>query len=83
MILYTSLKTKNEYLNEYYGSTGRELCGIIDLIIGIDYSKLFIGCHSFKLSRGSSFSYVISKNITYKKILIDLDNINNIEEVYD
>jgi len=81
--IYTSLKTKNDYLMEYYGSTGRELCGIIDLLIGINLSKLFIGCHSFKLSRGSSFSYVVSKNIICRKILIDLDNINNLEEIYD
>lgn len=82
-LVYTSLKTKNEYLMEYYGSTGRELCGIIDLLIGINCSKLFIGCHSYKLSRGSSFSYAISENVNCKRILIDLDNISNLEEIYD
>ena len=81
--IFTDMKTKNEYLMKYYGSTGRELCGIIDLLIGIKFPKLFIGCHSLKLSRGSSFSYVIYKNTDCKKILIDLDNINNLEEVYD
>jgi len=81
--IYTSLKIKDEYLSTYFNCTGRELCGIIDLLIGIHCSKLFIGCHSYKLSRGSSFSYVISENIGCRRILIDLDDINNPEEVHD
>lgn len=81
--VFTSLEVKNQLLLKYYGMIGRELSAIIDLLLGISCSKLFIGCHSIKLNRGSSFSYIIAKNIKCKKILIDLDNINNPEEIYD
>lgn len=79
--IHTDIKKK--LLINYYGMAGRELLAIIDLLIGINCSKLFIGCHSFKHNRGSSFSYTIANNINCKKILIDLDNINENEEVYE
>jgi len=83
IFINTIPNVKDELLMNYLGMTGRELSGIIDLLVGIHCSKLFIGCHSFKLNRGSTFSYMIAKSITCKKILIDLDDINSLEEVYD
>jgi hypothetical protein len=78
----TDPNMKNELLSKYIGVTGRELSGIVDLLIGINNPKMFIGCHSFKNQRGSTFSYAIAMNTHCKKILLDLDNISNAEEVY-
>ncbi|QKF94528.1 GDP-fucose protein O-fucosyltransferase [Fadolivirus algeromassiliense] len=81
--MYTSREEKDELLIKHIGSTGRELRAIIDLLLGIKYSSLFIGCHSYKYKRGSSFSYIVSKLVHCKKVLIDLDCIDNEEEVYE
>ncbi|QKF94527.1 hypothetical protein QKU48_gp1069 [Fadolivirus algeromassiliense] len=81
--LYTSKETKNSMLKDKFGINGREMCAIIDLLLGITCCNLFIGCHSYKYKRGSSFSYILAKMVKCKKILIDLDNINNEEEIYE
>lgn len=81
--IYTPYNVKVDLLMKYYGMSGRELCAIIDLLMGLQCSKLFIGCHNMKLGRGSSFSYVIANNIKCKCVLIDLDNVDSVEEVYE
>lgn len=80
--VYTPKEEKDNLLMQYFGANGREMSAIIDLLLGINCSKLFIGCHNFKNKRGSSFSYILAKMSECKQVLIDLDNINNDEEVY-
>lgn len=64
-------------LKNTLGFTGREICAIIDLLVGIKCNNIFIGCHNFELKRGSSFSYVLWKLMkdVKKGIFMDLDNI--------
>lgn len=80
--VYAGIDIKSELLMKYYGISGRELSAIIDLLIGIKYSKLFIGCHSYEYTRGSTFSYMIARNINCKTILFDVEDINSPENVY-
>jgi hypothetical protein len=75
--VYTDRKTKDQLLMEYYGTTGRELCAIIDLLIGLSCRNTFIGCHNLKSRRGSTFSYVIATHAKCKKILFNLGIIND------
>ena len=58
------------------GYDGNEISAIIDLIIGKQTKKIFIGCHNFNLKRGSSFSYTICNTLDNTiKAMIDLDDI--------
>lgn len=77
-----SQNDKDTMLLNFFGTTGRELRAIIDLLYAIKYAKFFIGCHNMELKRGSTFSYIIMKSINCKKVCIDLDNINDIEQIY-
>jgi hypothetical protein len=92
-VMSCSREEKDALLSEAFGSLihiddgddHRELRAIIDLLIGIQYSSVFVGCHSLRHQRGSSFSFVIAKLSCLKKcktqILIDLDSIRSEEEV--
>jgi len=57
---------------------GRELCAIIDLLLGIKCNGTFIGCHNWKNKRGSTFSYTLwrSMKLAEQGFFIDLDDIN-------
>jgi hypothetical protein len=56
---------------------GNELNAIIDLILGFQTKKNFIGCHNLKENRGSTFTYTILNKINnINKFMIDLDNIS-------
>lgn len=81
--IFIDIAKKNEFLMKYFGMTGREMCGVIDLLLGINCSKLFIGCHNLSLKRGSMFSYVLTKSIDCKKILFDLDSIEDDEQIIE
>ncbi len=67
-----------EIVKERVGHSGRELCAIIDLLVGLKCTGTFVGCHNFQLKRGSTFSYVLWKLMSKSKqgVFIDLDNIN-------
>ena len=71
-------------INERIGHSGRELCAIVDLLIGLKCTGTFIGCHNFELKRGSTFSYVLWKLMMSVKqgVFIDLDDINNNVKAY-
>ena len=63
---------------ERLGFTGREICAIIDLILGSQCSGVFVGCHNFILKRGSTFSFTLwqlMKNVE-RGVFMDLDDIN-------
>jgi len=68
-----------ELVNDRLGYSGRELCAVIDLLVGLECTGTFIGCHSLKLKRGSTFSYVLWRLMAKAKrgIFIDLDNLNS------
>ena len=56
---------------------GREMNGIIDLIIGKICNGVFIGNYNLKLHQGSTFSYVLYNSLCAHttNILIDMDHI--------
>ena len=69
-------KEKKEKLSaEILGFKGREINAIIDLMIGSDCKGIFVGCHNYHLSRGSTLSYILGLKQHKYKIMIDLDNI--------
>jgi hypothetical protein len=84
------LKLKQDYnvilieKEKYINGGPRELCAIIDLILATYCSGIFIGNHSFKFNRGSTFSYIISSLISKfeTKIFIDLDDIKQDYEYF-
>jgi hypothetical protein len=63
---------------------GRERNAIVDFLISKHCNNIFIGNFHFDNLNGSSFSYLIMKNISenVKKICIDLDNIMDTEHIY-
>lgn len=68
---------KNKILKDF-DYQGNELNAIIDLILGFNTKKNFIGCHNLKENRGSTFTYTILNKIKHiNKFMIDLDDINN------
>ena len=74
---------KSELIYSYIKYSGREISAIIDLLIGSLCNNVFIGCHSLKYNRGSTFSFILLALMNNKKnILIDIDNISNIEEIH-
>ncbi|QKF93473.1 GDP-fucose domain-containing protein [Fadolivirus algeromassiliense] len=79
---YLTKEQKEQASELFLGLSGREINGIIDLLVCTKYSFNFIGCHNLKLMKGSTFSYVILQHIIGKKILIDLDNIKDDEQIY-
>lgn len=81
--LYTDRVIKDQLIMKYYNIYGRELSAVVDLLLGISCTKIFIGCFNFKYSRGSTFSYMIATHAKCKKILFDLDDINSEEIVHD
>ncbi|KKL59954.1 hypothetical protein LCGC14_2210150, partial [marine sediment metagenome] len=64
-------------VKERIGFTGREVCAIVDLLLGIKCSGTFVGCHNLILKRGSTFSYTLWKlmNNAKKGVFLDLDKI--------
>ena len=65
-----------------FNTTGRELNAIIDLLAGQRCNNVFIGCHSLKLSRGSTFTYVLHHTMKNRlDILFDLDDIGSPPEL--
>jgi hypothetical protein len=73
---------KDKLLYKHHGFIGREMGAIIDFLIGCMCKTTYVGCHNMKRKRGSSFDYMIINNLTCKKILIDLDDLNNDEEFF-
>jgi len=75
--------SSEKYLNDNLGFAGRESCAILDLILGENCNNIFIGCHNFKLSRGSTFSYTLWHRMKKVKmgIFIDLDDLKNEAEI--
>jgi hypothetical protein len=65
------------YLREKDITMGREINGIIDLLIGSTCNNVFIGNFNLQVVRGSSFSYYLIQNVapSVKKVLLDLDQI--------
>ena len=61
---------KFQHIKDIFGFSGREICGIVDLIIGIDYSNNFIGYFNVKHNVGSSFSYIVANRCKGKSILL-------------
>jgi hypothetical protein len=57
---------------------GREICALRDLLVGIECTGTFVGCHNFAKHSGSSFSYVLWRLMKNAKrgIFIDLDCID-------
>jgi len=73
---FTVTNIDKDIINQYINIRGREIRAIVDLLLAIQCSNTFIGCHNLKLSRGSSFSYIIHVLGNFeKKIFIDLDDI--------
>ena len=66
-----------DLIKERLGFTGREVCAIVDLLLGMRCTGTFVGCHNFVLKRGSTFSYTLWKlmNNVKKGVFIDLDKI--------
>jgi len=63
---------KNNYLIQKFGFTGREICGIIDLLLGQKCEGDYIGSYNIENNRGSTFSYVLHHIGNHKRsILID------------
>jgi hypothetical protein len=64
--------------------TGRELNAVVDFLISKKCNKTFIGNFNLTNLNGSSFSYLIAKNLPegVKKICIDLDRITHDEQIY-
>jgi|AntAceMinimDraft_18_1070375.scaffolds.fasta_scaffold40710_1 hypothetical protein len=73
---------KVQFINKY--SDGRELNAIVDFVISKNCNNIFIGNFNIEVLNGSTFSYLILKNLNkdIKKILIDLDRIKNDEYVF-
>jgi hypothetical protein len=63
---------------------GRELNGLLDLIIGGNCNNIFIGNYNPVCKNGSSFSYILSQNLNskIKQILVNMDKINDQEIIY-
>ncbi len=58
------------------GHGGRELCAIVDLLVGVKCTGVFIGCHNLTLKRGSTFSYTLWRLMNnIKGVFIDLDDL--------
>jgi len=74
---------KSDLIYKHIKYSGREISAIVDLLIGSYCNDIFIGCHSLKYNRGSTFSLtLLALNNSKKNILIDLDDINREEEIY-
>ena len=73
----------SDSLLEHLGFTGREVCALVDLLLGIQCNGTFIGCYNFTKERGSTFSYTLWQlmNSVQKGIFIDLDYIKGGEEI--
>jgi hypothetical protein len=56
---------------------GREMNGVVDLIIGKICNGVFIGNYNLELHQGSTFSYVLYNSLCNHttNILIDMDHI--------
>ena len=90
IILSSSLKNKvidflsansyNYMFNEKYFEE-REKNAIVDLLTSQACNNIFIGNYNPVLSRGSTFSYYISKMIKATNIFIDLDSIYDDEYI--
>jgi hypothetical protein len=67
-----------ELLIRRVGIGGREICAIIDLLVGIRCTGTFIGCHNLVYKRGSSFSYILWRLMDYAErgVFLDLDDID-------
>lgn len=65
-------------IKQYLGIGGRELCALVDLLMGIRCTKTFIGCHNFSKHRGSTFSYFLWQLMrdAERGFFIDLDDLN-------
>ena len=72
--LYLDYQRKLSLVEEYFGYSGREMCGIVDLIIGMTYSTNFIGYFNLERGIGSTFSYAISLFCKEKIILLKIEN---------
>ena len=68
-----------ELLQRMLGFSGREACAVLDLLLGERCNNVFVGCHNFKLNRGSTFSYTLWQRMSKVKkgVFIDLDGIKN------
>jgi hypothetical protein len=73
---------KTSLLESKLGYSGRELRALLDLLLGLATGVNFIGCHSYFFNRGSSFSWLLAKNMSGKVGLIDIDQINNPPEFF-
>lgn len=71
---------KNFLLINYLKMTGSELYEIIDLILCLKYSNVYIGSNYDNRSR-SLFSYIVANNTNCLKVLIDLSNIHSAEKL--
>lgn len=71
-LFYLSSETKNNLIREKLGYTGREIRGIIDLLISINVSQCnecyFIGTWDITYNRGSTFSYTVMQLSKFKKV---------------
>ena len=57
-------------IKNQFGFCGREMCAIVDMIIGFNYSENFLGYFGWVNLRGSTFSYLVSTKCKNKSILI-------------
>lgn len=74
----------NYYISEKNLDAGREVNAISDLLLSEKCNNIFIGAFNIEKLNGSTFSYCIIQktNTSVKKILIDLDRIQNKEYIY-
>jgi len=72
------------YISDKNPDVGREVNAISDLLISEKCNNIFIGGFNIEKLNGSTFSYCIIQkmNPSVKKILIDLDRIQNKEYIY-
>lgn len=72
------------YISKKTLDLGREVNAISDLLISEKCNNIFIGGFNIEKLNGSTFSYCILQKINrnVKKILIDLDQIQNKEYIY-
>lgn len=69
-------EVKEYHCFQKFGYFGREMCAVIDLLIGMNYSKNFVGVFDFlspELYQGSSFSYTIGELSNVNRYYIDLE----------
>lgn len=60
---YFNYNLKCNLIKKYFGFYGREMVAIIDLILAIKYSKIFIGCYDPIIKDGSSYSLFIMQKL--------------------